>query len=270
MAEIMTIVVFFILFLLVFFLINGSGNNDSDKNIPKIVILRKEDDSAKFIREIPRNPVLKYQQYASSGRDPATLGDPILPVLNSVGPARSAYDSVNMGPTPGRMLNIPVPQGSLKTTNEHYKYPFYYQQKPLAPYDFFKPYGPNASSMQNGLLYADDPFYTKDRPYLEFSNTGDVPFIGSVNSYAPFAEVQTPWEKSGILTKIGEEQILNIYRRPIAPVNDIFEYMVQDKDGFMIPLKNTFLENEDVVNYIPGKGGPWKVHIYVNNKYIWV
>lgn len=253
------------------------GGNDSPSPKEKIIFISSQRESSAndsdWEGDTPRrpNPLLEYQRRTSMDRDPVTLGDPIRPNIGSIGPSASPYD-YGKGPFPGRNLNIPVPQGSLKRTSEEYKYPFYYQQKPLAPYDFFKPYGPNSSNMQNGLNYADDPFYTKgfNQEQIRASPSEAIPFIGSVSSYAPFAEVQTPWEKTGILTKINEQEIVNIYRRPIAPLNDIFDYMIQDKDGFMIPLKRTFLEDGDIVENIPGKGGPWKVHIYVNNKYIWV
>jgi hypothetical protein len=225
-----------------------------------------------------KNPVLEYQYQTSRGRDPVTLGDPIIPKIN-IGPSRSLYQVYDnfSGPYPGKSLNVPVPQGSLKMSSEKWKYPFYYQQKPLAPYDYFKPYGPNAESLQSSLSggFADNPYYTNrggnaDFPYaVGYTGDGNIPFIGSVDAYAPFAEVTTPWEKAGILTSDGD-RIMSLYRQPIAPLQNIFKYMVQDKDGFMIPLDEPYLENGDVVNHIPGKSGLWRVHVYVNNKYILV
>lgn len=268
---------------------------------------------------IPPNPLLEYQYAYTQGRQPVMLEDPINPpaiagplsgpygygsYLNGTGPNSNELGPRSndfgprlddLGPYPGKPLNVPVPQGSLKMTSEKWKYPFYASSRPLEPYDYFKPYGPNQKEMQTSLGggYADDPYYTKffnsrgsfpnqNLPFrdnsglynLDYTGTGGVPFIGSVNAYAPFAEINTQWEKSGILTRIAEEsknnEILNLYVQPIAPINDIFKYMVQDKDGFMIPLKETFLENGDVVDHIPGKSGKWLVHVYINDKYIWV
>jgi hypothetical protein len=120
------------------------------------------------------------------------------------------------------------------------------QTRPLASGDFFRPYGPNVP-------------------------VANVPFFGSVNSYAPFPEINTPWEKSGILTSLhGKEQILNLYRRPIAPLQDLWEYQVQDKNGFVIKLHTTYIQNGDIIPHVTGKDGAWKVHDYVQNKYIWV
>ena len=54
--------------------------------------------------------------------------------------------------------------------------------------------------------------------------------------------------------------LLNLYRRNIAPLQDLFKYTVQDKDGFIIPLKETYLEDGDTVPEVIGKevDGPWK------------
>lgn len=121
------------------------------------------------------------------------------------------------------------------------------QTRPLYSGDYFRPYGPN----------------------IPVSN---VPFIGSVNAYAPFPEVNNPWEKAGVLSsQSGKERLLNLYRRPIAPLQDLWEYQVQDKNGFVIKLNAKYLQNGDIVHHITGEeGGPWKVHDYVQNKYIWV
>lgn len=257
---------------------------------------------------IPPNPLLNYQYAYTEGRQPVMLEDPIIPPPIA-GPLINSYSSYNSfsGPYPGKPLNVPVPQGSLKMTSEKWKYPFYQSSRPLEPYNYFKPYGPNQEEMQMSLGggYADDPYYTRDTfkniplsrgdiskqnlpfrdnsprrnsiPYaLNYTGQGDIPFIGSVNSFAPFAEVNTPWEKTGLLTRItsggsrDDNEIVALYRQPIAPINDVFKYMVQDKDGFMIPLNQTFLEDGDIIDHITGKSGRWKVHIYVNNKFIWV
>jgi len=185
-----------------------------------------------------------------------------------------AYDK-NQGPYLGKPMNVPVPARSLKLSNEQYKYPFYRAQIPLQPYDFFKPYGPNNSSMQNTIVPSDTPFYYYPNEYTPTLNT--VPFISSVDSFAPFPEVNTPWEKTGILTNISvddfrgrRKEILNLYRRPIAPLQDLFEYTVQDKDGFIIKLENVkFLEDGDIIPFITGKNGKWKVHSYIDNKWVW-
>jgi hypothetical protein len=121
---------------------------------------------------------------------------------------------------------------------------------PGASHDFNRPYGPNLSLSQ-------------------------VPFIGSVNSYAPFPEVNTPWEKIGVLTPVNNDKdiLLNLYRRAIAPLQDLWEYNVQDKNGFIVLLRGiNYLEDGDIIPYVIGKEnlGPFRVHIFNNNKYIWM
>lgn len=158
------------------------------------------------------------------------------------------------GPYPGVPLGIPVPAGALKMTAGLTDYGglstaggiFPYQQRPLVPADFFRPY-----EAANG------------------------PFVGSVDAYAPFPSVSTPWEKSGILTSTSghKNEILNLYRRPIAPAQELWEYQVQDKDGFIIRLDRTkYLQDGDEIHHIIGKHGmgPWKVHMFVQNRYVWV
>lgn len=149
-------------------------------------------------------------------------------------------------------LFFPVRQRNLKITSEEYKYPFYFEklQQPLPSRDFHRP----------GNFY-------------EVNYSPQIPFFSSVNSFMPSSrEINTSWEKTGLLTSLkkdSKEEILNLYRRPIAPLQDLFEYMVQDKNGFVIPLEHeTFLENNDIVKFVPGKKGSFKVHIYVNNKWI--
>jgi hypothetical protein len=236
------------------------------------------------------HPVLEYQRLVSAGQVPATLGDPIRPTTGaSIGPLSQTYKAYGLGESYGwdqfrnNLLGVPVPRGALKISSEKYKYPFYYQQVPLAPYDYFKPYGPNTGfgELQKGLKLSDTPFYNRGvtMPVHELQIPGSQSqplsqrFIGSVNSFAPFPEVESPWEKTGILTTVNkdDDSILNVYRRPIAPLQDLFRYMVQDKNGFLIRLKDGLLEQGDLV-IVPGKEskGAWRFSDYTLNKYIWM
>lgn len=260
-----------------------------------------------IVKGYPKHPTLEYQKGISLGNHPAHLGDPIRPGNTAhIGPvdpnflqagsfthAKAYPQSVYEGPAPGKPLDIPVPEGTLKITSENYSYPFYTTTSGLPPYDFFKPYGPNLNSMQNDLVFAETsygkgyhPLFTakkakhanlqqqieKDRVRnlgFRFGSSKPVPFISSVSGFAPFPEVQTPWEKIGILTQNSE--ILNLYRRPIAPLQDLFEYTAQDKNGFIIRLRQTKrIENGDSISSIDGKPGVWTAHIYINDKYVWV
>jgi hypothetical protein len=227
-----------------------------------------------------QHPVLAYQRAVSYDTHPANYGDPIRPPPGSIasGPFYgSGFEQIygpGEGPVVGLPLNIPVPQDSLKLSSENYGYPFYYQKMPLSPYDYFKPYGPNQSQMQSEIVVADTPFYKRGQFGGPVVTPGTVPFISSVNSYAPFPEVQTAWEKTGMIQTEDPKDttVMNLYRRPIAPLQDLFEYSVQDKNGFIIPLKGVnYLENGDTISSVQGKEalGPWKVNIYVNNKWVW-
>ena len=246
-----------------------------------------------------QHPVLEYQREASLDTHPANYGDPICPPPGGIssGPAPSGnfervYGPNYPGPAPGAYMGVPVPQASLKLTSEQYGYPFHYQNKPLHPYDYFKPYGPNQPSLQNEIVVADTPFYNRSplegyvKPGLappgsfgETPGIGEfgpsIPFISSVNAFAPFPEVNTPWEKTGIIQTVDptDDSIMNLYRKPIAPLQDLFEYSVQDKNGFVVPLKGTtYLEDGDIVKSVPGREskGPWKADVYINNKWVWV
>ena len=123
---------------------------------------------------------------------------------------------------------------------------FPYQRRPQRSNDFFKPYGPNA--------------------------VGDnINFVGSGSSFMPYPEVVTPWEKMGVLTpNNGDSGVLNLFRRPIAPLQDLWEYSVQDKNGFIVRLDTTkYLDTGDKVDVL-GKTGEWGVKSYLNDKFIYV
>lgn len=225
------------------------------------------------------HPVLQYQKKASLMTHPANYGDPIRPLGIGSGPSISGFHRAygnRDGPIPGGFMGIPVPQASLKMTSEAYGYPFHYQKKPLSPYDYFKPYGPNQSSLQSEIVPSDSPFYNiaSTFPGLGYTGSGEIPFIGSSSSFAPFPEVQTAWEKTGMIQTVNpnDDTIMNLYRRPIAPLQDLWEYTVQDKNGFVVPLKSQYLEDGDIIKSVPGREslGSWKVNIYNNNKWIWV
>lgn len=97
-------------------------------------------------------------------------------------------------------------------------------------------------------------------------------FISSVNLDAPGMEVNTRWREVGLLiSKLNETHLLHLYERPIAPLQELYQYRVSDKDGFMIPLDHVkLLEEGDVVNDIPGKPGAWIVKLYQTSKYVWI
>ena len=101
---------------------------------------------------------------------------------------------------------------------------------------------------------------------LKFVGSSDVPFLPPVTS---------PWTRIGLLVECGKKEkhgeIMNLMRRPIAPAQELWEYLAQDKDGFEIKLgRRDFLENGDIVEHVDGKGGPWCVANYDENRWVWV
>jgi hypothetical protein len=212
------------------------------------------------------HPVLNYQRNQSTDllqEWPVNYGDPIRG-SNVAGPMSTP------GPYPGKPMGVPVPAGTLKETNERYA--------PLSNTNSTS--GPGFKNMI-GYWYrklfsggpAIDPtsadFY---RPYGPNVPINTTPFFGNVDAYAPFPEVLTPWEKAGILTSRNGDILLNLFRRPIAPSQDLWEYQVEDKDGFIIKLENKYIEDGTIVRDVLGKAdmGPWVAHIFVQNKYVWV
>ncbi len=231
------------------------------------------------------HPVLAYQMMHDKAINPANIGDPIR-IPDVAGPAgmyggvSSFVDSLTIS-----RGSVPVPMGALKQSSERYNRDMF-RFSPLAR-------GTVPSAMGGPTLGGSPPRTTPSgfipdmnrplssgdylRPYGPNIPVDETPFFGSVNAYAPFPEITTPWEKAGILTsmrgeKSEKQEILNLFRRPIAPLQDLWEYQVQDKNGFVIKLEEKYLENADVVHHVIGKNGegPWKVHIFVQNKYIWV
>jgi hypothetical protein len=210
-----------------------------------------------------RHPVLQYQFSHDKGIVPATPGDPIRipdvagpmslygdrsPIYDSmvIRPQARPYGMTAPGPYPGMPIGVPVPAGTLKATA-------------FGPADY------------GSLTGVGGYFPYQPRPLP----SGDYfPAVGSVDAYAPFPGVNTPWEKAGILTSTHHKnEILNLFRRPIAPGQNLWEYQVQDKNGFIIKLEQTrYLEDGDEIHHVIGKHGlgPWKAHIFVQNRYVWV
>lgn len=130
-----------------------------------------------------------------------------------------------------------APRGAFKETSEKY---WAFNRSPSPDGGFFKPYG--------------------------------VGTISSQPSFSPFPEAGGEWEKVGILTQdgaTGEGTIMNVFRKPIAPLQDLFQYTVQDRDDFIIRLNSTgLLEDGDKVTDIPSKAGTWTFTDYVKSKWV--
>lgn len=119
-------------------------------------------------------------------------------------------------------------------------------------------------------------------PLKKMSTPREIPFFSSVDESLVLGppglpELFSSFRKVGLLS-LNErdtscspkgDTLMELYQRPISPLQDIWEYYAQDKNGFMIPLKHRdLLEDDDLIPHITGKGGPWKVHLYSPNRYI--
>ncbi len=153
------------------------------------------------------------------------------------------------------------------------------------PHNSYKPYIYNhhtnlVSDLTSNLKQHPNHYVNNYNHYHNAQSMNFVPFynphsnyFSSVNSFFPQPSLTNNirWEKYGIVTSLDkDDKIMNLYRRPIAPLQDLFEYSVQNKDGFVIPLRDQYLENGDIIENIPGIRGKWKVHDFVKNKYVYM
>ncbi len=157
-----------------------------------------------------------------------------------------------------------VPSESLTYTAEGYQK----VKRPLFPGGFHQGF---YSDILNPPPQLTPPPYFLKNNYVG----GGEGFIGSVDVGNPlFPEVVNRWRKVGLLTSTNQtdDTTLNLYKQSISGYQDWYQYSVQDKDGFIIPLpKNvTKLENGDVINDVVGKEskGPFKVNLFYENKFV--
>jgi len=81
-------------------------------------------------------------------------------------------------------------------------------------------------------------------PYNRFDGDGSV-FVGEIGSSIVPSIPDGRWHKVGLLTPYMQEDmnqkggpILNLYKRTISDYAEIYEYSIEDRDGFIIPLKS--------------------------------
>ena len=187
---------------------------------------------------------------------------------------------------------VPIPSGALKATNEDYHRDQYYANHAGAPF------GGTSHSFGGASHYpfvscncgcgapkpcknfrklpgmrgpSSDNYFT---PYGNNSDFHNVPFISSVSAYSPYPAVESCWEKIGLLTSNladsnpnSEKNLLNLYRRPIAPAQNLWEYQVQDASNFVIKLNEREIRNGDVIT-VPGKQGMWTAKLFIKDKWI--
>ena len=192
---------------------------------------------------------------------------------------QGAYDPNYPGPAPGKPMNVPVPSGMLKDTNDRYRNTVGVAptpQYPPPPFGYPSQYVPYPQPQY-------PPYYpTQQYPYPQpYNPYPSSPFpvapsawFSSVNPGAPFVPIDPAWQRAGILTRVDQpnhSELLNLYRRPIAPLQEVWEYAAQDKNLFWLSLAaQRYLNDGDIVENVIGKGGPWRVHLMAGNKWSWV
>lgn len=111
-------------------------------------------------------------------------------------------------------------------------------------------------------------------PYNRFDGDGHR-FVGEIGSTFVPSIPDGRFHKVGLLTqKVSSHDkknvILNLYKRTISDYAEIYEYSIEDRDGFIIPLKSKVhgdfnrLENGDVIDGVLGyeNNGPFNVNIF--------
>lgn len=113
-------------------------------------------------------------------------------------------------------------------------------------------------SSNNNLLYADRSIAL-----------GGIYTTPETRSYYRSATIpERRWQKVGVLT--GDNDTLNLYARPSTYNEDIWQYQIEDKDGFFVDIgEMQNLKNGSTIENIPGKSsvGVWKANIYKRDSY---
>jgi hypothetical protein len=202
------------------------------------------------------------------------------------------YDSLP-GPIVGEPLGVPVPATSLKTL------PPWYREvaSPVAPAGPFQPLTPYFGTTPPIVAAWPTPLnipvhnsFGRDvysRPETRLVGGGIPPdsriyggptttvpvVVASVYPQAPLPSLTRGLYQVGVLATTKGDGLLNLYARPIAPGQDLWQYAVQDKNGMTVYLDNVReLEDGDTIHSVTGKAsqGPWKVTLYDKNRWVQV
>ncbi|HSA76290.1 MAG TPA: hypothetical protein VLE02_01975 [Nitrosarchaeum sp.] len=180
-----------------------------------------------------------------------------------------------------QLKSAPYEYGTKVPTKPYLYYPTAYSAQPFGPKDTYNTINFRSAHGKNRVSF---PYYTPG---------SRVPkYISSVDHTIPLNEINTEWYIAGILVKekgdsifgkiFGDSgknniklsndktKLMNLYIRIIAPGQNLYQYKAQDKDGFMIPIQSTYVEDGDIIKDIPGKPGKWIFHSYPRNKYVYI
>jgi hypothetical protein len=173
-------------------------------------------------------------------------------------PPRSFYTRENAW-VPGMRMGVMVPDGMIR---DSYPFPLGATPFPIPPESgIVNTYAPNL------------PPASFRRPF-PFVNSLDLGLVGPHPGLDGLPVVGLG-AKVGILSLVGtrppgaKNEILNLFARPIAPVDDQYEFRVQDRDGFVINLDQRYLEDKQVITGITGKPGEWLVTLDSPYTFVW-
>lgn len=259
MQTSIVVLLFLVLVGVVFFVFNPFGKNDPGSAPPQRVkttrgnLTVSKSEKENRVRWADSNHTKNYVK----GSAPSELAE------------QNSYETP-LGPFLGEPMGVPVQAGSLRETNEDFRgipgwgSPYRREEERRSERLF---------SFPSGTRNNPGKFF---RPFGKPDPRRRTGFYGRASAFSPYPEVATKWEKVGLLTTTdsnGKGVILNLFRRPIAPLHEVWEYRVEDRDGFFIELPmQKELRDGDEIPTILGKGdlGPWKVSLFVKNKWIWV
>lgn len=199
---------------------------------------------------VRQHPVLQYQRDASYGTHPANWGDPIRPLSIGASPSTSNFAPSNAGNVFSNHAHAYNNQGG-----PHVGYPM----GVTVPEDAIK--------IPPGGVIAPISYPLPAITSLPFPISYPYPQVTSI----PFPAMRRGWIKLGLLTSHKGNIMLTLYGMPINPSQSLFQYQIEDKNGFVIPLSQTDeLEDGDVIPHVVGYDGfgPWKITMY--SKYRWV
>ncbi len=123
-------------------------------------------------------------------------------------------------------------------------------------------------AMQRELIDLQEKPKNSGRPLIFDRNTSAYTSTETRNYYRSATIPERKWQKVGVLT--AQDKTLNLLARPTTYNEDIWQFRVEDKDGFIIELPESQpYRTGQVIESIPGKAsaGPWTVRIYSRDTY---
>lgn len=158
----------------------------------------------------------------------------------------------------------PQKQQKLDENEDDYNYnKNYYNDGRYVKDPYFRPAVPKGA-----LTYTSDKYRRIRKPL--FMSSLDAELADNLG----YPAVNTQWDSVGLLTStnVNDDTILTLHKRAIDPYREFYQYRAINKDGIVIPLTETYLENGDKIAKIDGleSVGEFEVKLYDQNKYVYV